>query len=61
MARPRPEVFEIEPPPLWRYWGHRLAGPAQAYDPDVDPEGLIPMAAKVNRERYRHVWEASCP
>ena len=41
--------------------GHWFARPAQAYDAERDPEGLIPLAAQVNRERYRHFWAASYP
>lgn len=41
--------------------GHWFARPAQPYDPERDPLGLIPVAAKVNRERYRRFWSPSYP
>jgi len=39
--------------------GHWFARPARVYDPELDPDGLIPVAAKANRERYRNFWTAS--
>ncbi|MBX7185545.1 MAG: hypothetical protein K1Y01_10415 [Vicinamibacteria bacterium] len=36
--------------------GHWFTRPAQPYDPERDPEGLIPEAARLNRDRYSHFW-----
>ncbi len=39
--------------------GDWFARPAQIYDPESDPEGLVPAAARANRRRYPQFWAAS--
>ena len=36
--------------------GDWFVTPAQPYDPERDPEGLVPKAARANRARYAHFW-----